>query len=85
MAAAIGLTSAAIGAASGEVAKGERFGNIVRADDILADVAAPSSVGQPATLRSLRSGAGPLIGVGLPAALVVGGILLGARLIQRRR
>jgi hypothetical protein len=40
----------------------------------------------PTVCSSARCGApAPLIGLGLPAAFAVGGVLLGAKLLRRRR
>jgi hypothetical protein len=39
----------------------------------------------PGTLCQHRGAPAPLIGLGAPVALVVGGVLLGAKLLKRRK
>ena len=39
----------------------------------------------PLPCLTCRSAPAPLIGLGLPAALAVGGVLLGAKFLRRRR
>jgi hypothetical protein len=39
----------------------------------------------PCATAVCRSAPAPLIGLGLPAAFAVGGVLLGAKLLRRRR
>jgi len=40
---------------------------------------------RPCATAVCRSAPAPLIGLGLPAAFAVGGVLLGAKLLRRRR
>lgn len=39
----------------------------------------------PCTAVSCRGAPAPLLGLGIPSALAVGGVLLGAKLFRRRR
>jgi hypothetical protein len=39
----------------------------------------------PCATAACRSGPAPLIGLGFPAAVAVGGVLLGAKLLKRTR
>ena len=49
------------------------------------NAATTSTVPRPCATVVCRSAPAPLIGLGLPAAFAVGGVLLGAKLLRRRR
>jgi len=46
---------------------------------------ATTSAGAPCSACGVHGAPAPLIGLGLPAAFAVGGVLLGAKLLRRRR